>query len=116
MTTTFEVTTICDHLTKITATLVGTKIKVTMDSTCKKIQHYGLLLHELSVKEIAKDIINNSIYQKAAEARLEPNCLVPCGVAFCTWTEAGLVSRNLLSRSPSQCITYEVRGTEPNRV
>lgn len=107
MTTTFMINSICDHNTKITAYLNGSVIDVTMESSCGKIMDYAPLIKKLTIKEIARDIINNPIYIKASESRLEPNCLVPCGVAFCTWAEAGLVSKNLLSRMPAQCIVFK---------
>lgn len=80
---------------------------MTIESSCVKIMDYALLIKKLTIKEIAKDIMNNPIYIKASESRLEPNCLVPCGVAFCAWTEAGMVSKNLLSRMPAQCIVFK---------
>ena len=78
-----------------------------LDSTCEKIREYAKLVKNLTIRDIAKDIIHNPIYIKASDSRLEPNCLVPCGVAFCTWAEAGLISKTLLSRNPSQCIIFK---------
>ncbi|MEM3366235.1 MAG: hypothetical protein QXM93_07425 [Candidatus Methanomethyliaceae archaeon] len=107
MTTTFTINSICDHATKITASLNGSIIDVKIESTCEKIRDYANLIKKLTIREIAREILNNPIYTKASESRLEPNCLVPCGVAFCTWTEAGMVSKNLLSRMPAQCILFK---------
>jgi len=104
--TTFAVTTICNHRTNITAELVGSKIKVDMESTCPRIKKYAETLREIRLKEINNLIQEHPIYVKASASHIDPNCLVPCGVAFCAWTEAGMVSKNLLSRYPSQCVTY----------
>ncbi|MCX8181869.1 MAG: hypothetical protein N3D12_01995 [Candidatus Methanomethyliaceae archaeon] len=107
MTTTFVINSICDHDVKITASLNGSIIEVELESTCKKIRDYASLINKLAIREIAREILNNPIYIKASESRIDPNCLVPCGVAFCTWTEAGMVSKNLLSRMPAQCIVFK---------
>jgi hypothetical protein len=60
---------ICDHSTKITASLNGRVIDVTIESSCGKIMEYALLIKKLTIKEIARDIINNPIYIKASESR-----------------------------------------------
>lgn len=77
-----------------------------IDSSCEKIQYYGALIEKMKLKDIAMEILRNPIYVNASKAKLHPNCLVPCGVAFCTWAEAGLLSKNLLSKFPSQCLIF----------
>lgn len=86
-------------------------IGVEIDSTCKMVNEYSALIKEISLKEIARAMMNNPIYIRASEVRIHPNCLVPCGVAYATWTEAGMIAMSLLSHHKSQCIVF--KGRDP---
>lgn len=78
-----------------------------MTSTCKMVNDYASLITEIPMRDIGKVMIKNPIYIKASEARIHPNCLVPCGVAFATWTEADMIAQSLLQNHKSQCIEFQ---------
>jgi hypothetical protein len=99
---------ICGHKTSITAEKKANYIMgVEMKSTCKIVNDYAALIKEIHMKDIGRVLMNNPIYIKASEAHIHPNCLVPCGVAFATWTEADMIARSLLSHHKSQCIVFQ---------
>ncbi|MDH5806779.1 MAG: hypothetical protein QXW62_03080 [Candidatus Methanomethylicaceae archaeon] len=101
----FIISSICGHNTEILVNLKTDKsLIVKIITTCKKIEEYSKMIENLTLKEVSSSILNNKIYIKASEAMLEPTCLVPCGVAYATWAELGLISKNLLLKFPSQCI------------
>lgn len=101
----FMVSSICGHNTEISVNLEGNKsLTVKIITTCKKIEEYSKMIENLTLKEVSSPILNNKIYIKASEAMLEPTCLIPCGVAYATWAELGLISKRLLLKFPSQCI------------
>jgi hypothetical protein len=98
---------ICGHNTSITAKkTVNYIIGIEMESTCKLVNDYASMIKEIPMKEIGRIMINNPIYIKASEARIHPNCIVPCGVAFAAWTEADMIAKSLLSHHKSQCIEF----------
>jgi hypothetical protein len=99
---------ICGHRTSITAKKKANYIiDVEIDSTCKIVNDYAVLIKEIPMKEIGRVMVANPIYVKASEAHIHPNCLVPCGVAFASWTEAEMIARSLLSHHKSQCIVFQ---------
>jgi len=103
----------CGWKTRIKAELAsGGKIMVAIDSTCANVKKYGEALKEVSMRDIGKPIMTNPVYI-AANGTVGPECLVPCAVISTVWTEAGLVSKNLLKRFSSMCITYDA-GAEGN--
>ncbi len=103
---------VCNHKSRVVASFEDSAISFSVESTCPLVNDFGrsLSMSPLKVKEITRRICANPIYVKATESNLHPNCIVPCGVAMCAWTEAGLVSKTLLERFPSQCVTYEKGG------
>jgi|GEM_PF-535489 len=107
MATTFVVEShICSHTTTITSTNEGGKFCINVDSSCSRIKDYALKIPPLTLKEIIKTFCDNPIYTIASSNRIDPNCLVPCGISYCMWTEAGLISKNLLARFDRQYIRY----------
>ncbi len=103
----FIISSICGNTTEIFAELKKDYVNISINSTCKKIIDYSLLIKELYLKDVFTEILKNKIYIKASEAKLEPTCLVPCGISYAAWTEFGLISKNLLSKFPSQCILFK---------
>lgn len=101
---------LCGHKSRATATASGTGIALALESSCPLLRDYGKSLGTIKIKDLAKRICENPIYIKATEGNVHPNCIVPCGVAMCAWAEAGLVSKSLLEKFPSQCITYQKVG------
>lgn len=103
---------VCNHKSRVVATFEAGAISFAVESSCPLVNEFGksLSLLPLKVREITRRICENPIYIKATENNLHPNCVVPCGVVMCAWTEAGLVSKTLLERFPSQCVTYEKGG------
>jgi len=99
---------VCGHKTSITAKFkTANKLEVEIVSDCKIINDYAALIREIPLKEIGMLMAKNPIILKASEAHIHPNCLVPCGVALATWTEAELISKTLLLHHKSQCILFE---------
>jgi hypothetical protein len=97
----------CGHKATVKAEIAnGGKINITITSTCEMVKRYGNLLKVIDVKDLAKHIVNNPVYT-AASSTVGPECLVPCAVISATWTEAGMISKNLLKRYPSSCFRYE---------
>lgn len=104
----FVISSICGHNTEISANSKdGKSLKVKIITTCKKVEEYSKMIENLTLMEVSSPIMDNKIYLKASEARLEPTCLIPCGVAYAAWAELGLISKRLLSQSPSQCIIFK---------
>lgn len=103
---------VCNHKSRVVATFGGGSISFVVESSCPLVNEFGRSLSSspLKVREITRRICENPIYIKATENNVHPNCVVPCGVAMCGWAEAGLVSKTLLERFPSQCVTYERGG------
>lgn len=114
MTTTFTSDNLrCAHKTRIVAEMrQAGLISVTITSSCKDIQLYAKALTEVHVRDIAKRIFENPIYQKASPV-VGPECLVPCAVVSAVWAEAGMVSKNLLKRFSTICIKYEEPAEQP---
>lgn len=107
MTTKFVVEShICNHTTTITSEMKNGKVTVAVDSTCKKIADYSKGLLPMGFKDLMKTFCDNPIYLVASSNHIDPNCLVPCGVSYCAWTEAGLVAKSLLARFDRQSIRY----------
>ncbi len=107
MTTTFVVEShICSHMATITSTTEDGKIHINVDSTCSRIRDYAPKIPPLSLRELIKTFCENPIYVIASSNRIDPDCLVPCGIAYCAWAEAGLISKSLLARFDRQCILY----------
>lgn len=108
MPSTFSVdSSICGHKTNITATMAEKHIiGMAMVSTCPMVRKFAEIFQEISMVDLGKRFIENPIYRRASESGIHPNCLVPCAVAFCTWTEAGMIARNLLSSHRSQCTEH----------
>jgi len=108
MTTVFEVnSSLCGNKTQITAELVEkSKIKINIESTCPKVKKYAELLNDLGVRELVSSMIDNPVYIKAAHAKITPDCLIPSGAMLTAWTEAGMVSKNLLKKCGPQCIIF----------
>jgi len=98
MTTVFEVkSSICSNTTTIVAEKIDSdRIAISLETTCQKIKEYSEQIKELSLIEICKGFTENPIYIRADSAHLTPDCLVPCGVVMATWTEVGMMSKNLL--------------------
>jgi thiamine kinase-like enzyme len=107
MTTTFTSDNLrCAHKTKIVAEKwEGGKIAISITSSCKDIQRYAKIMKEIHVRDIAKRIQENPIYVIASPV-VGPECAVPCAVISAVWTEAGLVSKNLLKRFDTITIKY----------
>jgi len=98
----------CGRESQVVAELMkGGKIKVTITSTCPEVKRYGENFKEVEIKDIAKPAPVNPIYTVAASSGVGPECLVPCAVVSATWTEAGMVSKNLLARFSTMCMKYE---------
>jgi len=97
---------VCSHTTTITSDTDGGRVNIKVDSTCKRIGDYAQQIPVLTFKELIKTFCENPIYIIASSSRIDPNCLVPCGIAYCAWTEAGLVAKSLLARFDRQCIVY----------
>jgi len=95
----------CGRETRITAEMDGKKIRITIKSTCPDVQKYAEALKEVDYRDIFKRVLENPIYVKASPI-LGPECLVPCAVVSATWTEAGMVSKSLLSKIGRQCIRF----------
>jgi len=99
---------VCGHKTKITANLQANDIlEVNIISNCKLVNDYAALIKEIPLNEIGMLLAKNPIIIKASEAHIHPNCLVPCGVAFATWTESEMIAKTLLLRHKSQCIMFK---------
>ena len=97
----------CAHKTKVKAdVLAGGKIAVSIETSCENVKKYSELLKEVNTRDLLKPIITNPIYVVASGA-VGPECPVPCAVVSCTWTEAGMVSKNLLKQFRNMCISYE---------
>ena len=97
----------CDRRSRIKTEMAGGgKIKVTIVSTCPDVRKYAEKMKELSIRDIAKSILENPIYQTAS-GTVGPECLVPCALVSAAWTEAGMVSKNLLKRYNNMCIRFE---------
>jgi hypothetical protein len=107
MTTTFTADNLrCAHKTKIVAEKKeGGKISVSITSSCKDIQLYSKAMKEIHVRDIAKRIQENPVYMIASPV-VGPECAVPCAVISAVWTEAGLVSKNLLKKFDTITIKY----------
>ncbi|RZN57025.1 MAG: hypothetical protein DSO09_04710 [Candidatus Methanomethylicota archaeon] len=103
----FITSSICGNTSEIFAEIKKDHVNISINSTCKKIMDYSLSIKELYLKDVFTEIIKNKAYIKASEAKLCPTCLVPCGVVYASWTEFGLISKNLLSKFPSQCILFK---------
>ncbi|MEJ5292937.1 MAG: hypothetical protein WHS82_04985 [Candidatus Methanosuratincola sp.] len=112
MTTFLLDSTVCNHKSRVVATFDAGAILFAVESSCPLVKEFARALSSspLKVRDITKKICENPIYIKATENSLHPNCIVPCGVAMCAWTEAGLVSKTLLERFPAQCVRYEKGG------
>ncbi|MCS7098371.1 MAG: hypothetical protein NZ922_05295 [Candidatus Methanomethyliaceae archaeon] len=101
----FLISSLCGHNTEISANLKDeNSLNIEIKTTCKKVKEYAKLIESLTLKEASLPILKNKIYIKASEAMLEPTCLIPCGVAFASWAELGLISKNLLLKFPFQYI------------
>ncbi len=100
---------LCNHKSRVAAIFNAGSISFTVESSCPLVNDFGKSLSSSPIKlrEITRKICENPIYIKATENNLHPNCIVPCGVAMCAWAEGGMVSKRLLEKFPSQCITYE---------
>lgn len=107
MTTTFTADNMrCGHKTKIVAELMqGGRISVKISSSCKDVQRYAGALTEVQIRDIAKKILENPVYSTASPY-VGPECPVPCAVVSAVWTEAGLVSKNLLRKYDTIAIKY----------
>ncbi len=107
MTTKFVVEShVCNHMTTITSEMKDNKVTIKVDSTCKKIADYSKGLSPMGFRDLMKTFCDNPIYIIASSNHIDPNCLVPCGISYCAWTEAGMVAKSLLARFDHQCIRY----------
>jgi len=96
----------CDKRTTITAETAGPgRILIKISTNCAQVKLFGEALGELGIKDLTKHMMTNPVYV-AADRTVGPECLVPCGVISAAWTEAGLVSKNLLKRYGTMSIDY----------
>jgi hypothetical protein len=99
---------VCGHKASITAKLKASNtLEVDIVSKCKIVNDYAALIKEIQLNEIHMLLAKNPIILKASEAHIHPNCLVPCGVAFATWTESEMIAKTLLLHHKSQCIVFK---------
>lgn len=96
----------CDRRTTIRAELAGAgSVRVKIVTDCPQVRMFGEALGEMSIRDLTKHVLSNPVYM-AADRTVGPECLVPCGVISAVWTEAGLVSKNILKRFGSMSINY----------
>ncbi|HII03085.1 TPA: hypothetical protein HA351_16010 [Methanosarcinaceae archaeon] len=96
--------TICDFTHKVCGKLKGDKIIVDIETPCEKIKE----ISHLEVPMMGTlDIKDNYVMERAKEAKICSNCLVPCGVLNICKLESGFLAKSLAKKAGSLSIDFD---------
>ncbi len=96
--------TICDFTHKVCGELKGDKIIVDIETPCEKIKE----ISHLEVPMMGTlDIKDNYVIERAKEAKICSNCLVPCGVLNICKLESGFLAKSLAKKAGSLSIDFD---------